>query len=64
MSEHTSFFSITYTMRLTPFDSFKRKWLNSHIFYELFGCRDIGMQVGNKDMNDDNREDETTLHQI
>ena len=34
-------------MRLTPFDSFKVMWLNSHIFYELCGCRDIGMQVGN-----------------
>ena len=45
-SYHTSFFSITYTMRLTPFDSFKVKWLNSHIFYELFGFRDIGTQVG------------------
>ena len=32
-------------MRLTPFDSFKVKWLNSHIFYELCGCMDIGMQV-------------------
>ena len=51
-------------MRLTPFDSFKVKWLNSHIFYELFRCRDIGMQVGNMDMNDDKREEETTLHQI
>ena len=46
MSYHASFFSITYTMRLTPFDSFKVKWLNSHIFYELFRCKDIGMQVG------------------
>ena len=45
ISYHASFFSITYTMRLTPFDSFKFKWLNSHIFYELCGCRDIGMQV-------------------
>ena len=44
-------------MTLTPFDSFKVNWLNSHIFYELFGCRDIGMQVGNKDINDDKREE-------
>ena len=51
-------------MRLTPFDSFKVKWLNSHIFYELFGCKDIGMQVGNMDINDDKREEETTLDQI
>ena len=51
-------------MRLTPFDSFKVKWLNSHIFYELFECRDIGMQVGNMDMNDDKREEKITLHQI
>ena len=64
MSDHTSFFSITYTMRLTPFDSFKVKWLNSHIFYELFVCRDIGMQAGNMDMNDNKREEETILHQI
>ena len=42
MSYHTSLFSITYTMRITPFDSFKVKWLNSHIFYDLFECRDIG----------------------
>ena len=40
MSYHAAFFSITYTMTLTPFDSFKVKWLNSHIFYELCGCRD------------------------
>ena len=46
MSYHAPFFSITYTMRLTPFDSIKVKWLNYHIFYELCGCRDIGMQVG------------------
>ena len=46
MSYHTSFFSITYTMKLTPLDYFKVKWLNSHIFYELYGCRDIGIQVG------------------
>ena len=46
MSYHAPFFSITFIMRLTPFDSFKVKWLNSHIFYELYGCRDIGMQVG------------------
>ena len=45
-SYYAPFFSTTYTMRLTPFDSFKVKWLNSHIFYELCGCRDIGMQVG------------------
>ena len=65
MSNHTSFFSITYTMKLTPFDSYKVKWLNSHIFYELFGCRDKGMQqVGNMEMNDDKRDEETTLHQI
>ena len=51
-------------MILTPFDPFKVKWLNSHIFYELFGCRDIGMQVGNMYMNDDKREEETNLHQI
>ena len=43
---HTSFFSIAYTMRLTPFDSFTVKWLNSHIFYQLFRFRDIGTQVG------------------
>ena len=44
-SYHASFFSITYTMRLTSFDYFKVKWLNSRLFYELCGCRDIGMQV-------------------
>ena len=64
MSSHASFFSIIYTMRLTLFDSFKVKWLNSHIFYELFGYSNIGMQLGNMDMNDDKREEETTLHQI
>ena len=46
MSYHAPLFSITYSMRLTPFDSFKVKWLNSHIFYELCGCRDIGKYVG------------------
>ena len=45
-SYYASFFSITYTMGLTPFDSFKVKWLNSHIFYDLCRCRDIGMQLG------------------
>ena len=45
MSYHALIFLITYTMRLTPFNSFKVKWLNSHIFYELCGCRDIGIQV-------------------
>ena len=42
--------------------SYEFKWLTSHIFYELFGCRDIGMQVGNMDMNEDKREEETILH--
>ena len=51
-------------MRLTPFDSFKVNWLNSQIFYELFGCTDIGMPEGKMDINDDKREEETTLHQI
>ena len=51
-------------MRLTPFEYFKVKWLNSHILYELFGCRDIGMQVRIMDMNDDEMEEEATLHQI
>ena len=46
MSYHAQLFSITFIMRLITFDSFKVKWLNSHIFYELCGCRDIGMQVG------------------
>ena len=64
MSNHTSFFSITYTMRLTLFDSFKVKWLNSHILYEVFGSRDISMQVENMDMNEDKKEEETTLYQI
>ena len=45
-SYYASFFSITYTMRLTPFDSFKVKWLNSYIFYELYGYRNIGTQLG------------------
>ena len=49
-------------MRLISFDSFKFKWLNSHIFYELYGCRDIGTEVGSMDMNDDKREEETTLY--
>ena len=48
-------------MRLTPFDSFKVNWLNFHNFYKLYGCRDIGMQVGSMDMNDSKREEETTL---
>ena len=51
-------------MRLTTFDSLKVKWLNSHIFYELLGCKDISIQVRNIDMNDDKSEEETTLHQI
>ena len=47
ISYHESFFSIAYTMRLTPFDSFKVKWLSSHIFKVFFyGCKDIGMQEG------------------
>ena len=46
MSYHESFFSIAYTMRLTPFDSFKVKWLNSQSLYELYGCKDIGTHLG------------------
>ena len=46
MSYHASFFSISYTMKLNQFNSFKVKWLNYQIFYELYGCRDIDMQVG------------------
>ena len=45
MSYHASFFSITYAMRLSPIDFFKFKWLNFHILYELYRCRDIGTQV-------------------
>ena len=45
MSYHVSFFLIANTMRLTLFDSFKVKCLNSHIFYELYGYKDIGMRV-------------------
>ena len=48
-------------MRLSPFDFFEVKWWNSHIFYELYGCSDIGTQVGSMDMNDDKREEETTF---
>ena len=64
MSYHESLFSINYTMRLTSFDSFKVKWLNSNIFYKLYGCTDICMQVRSMDMNDTKRDEETTLHQI
>ena len=46
MSYHTSLFSIAYMKRLTPFGSFKVKWLNSHIFYDLYRCKDIGTRVG------------------
>ena len=46
MSYDTPFISITYVVRLTPFDFFKVKWLNSNIFYDLCGYRNIGMQVG------------------
>ena len=60
MSHHAPFFSITYTMRLTPFDSFKVKWLNFHIFYELCGCRDIGMQVGKHGYRYDKRKQLST----
>ena len=42
MSYHASFFSIAYTMGLTPFDALNVKLLNSHIFYELYGYKDIG----------------------
>ena len=46
ISYHISLFSIAYTMRLIPFNSFKFKWLNSHIFNELYGSKRIGMEVG------------------
>ena len=59
-SYHEPLFSITYTMRLTPFDSFKVKWLNFHIFYELCGCRDIGIQVGKHALDDDKRKQLST----
>ena len=57
ISYHALFFPITYIMRLTPFYSFKFKWFNSHNFYELYGCRDIGMQVRSMDMNEENIEE-------
>ena len=43
MSYHASCISIAFIMRLISFDSFEVKWLNSYIFYELYGCKDIGM---------------------
>ena len=46
MFYRASFFSIVHTMRLIPFDAIKVKGLNSQIFYELYGCKDIVMQVG------------------
>ena len=48
-------------MILSPFDFFNVKWWNSHIFYDLYGCSDIGTQVGSMDMNDDKTGEETTL---
>ena len=62
MSYHELLFSITYTMRRTQLDYFKCKCLNSQIFYDLYGCMDIGLQVGSIDLNDDKREEEITLH--
>ena len=46
MSYHASLFSIAYTMRLSQFDSFKVKWLNSHILHELYGCKNINTRLG------------------
>ena len=64
MSYHKSSFLIVYIIRLTTFDSFKVKWLNSHIFYESYGYKDIDMQVGRCGYDVDEKEEETTLHQI
>ena len=36
------FLHFYYIMRLTPFDFLEVKWLNSHIFYDLCGCKDLG----------------------
>ena len=64
MSYHASFFSIAYTMGLTLFDALNVKLLNSHIFYELYGYKDIGYKEESMDMNDDKREEKITFHQI
>ena len=38
-------FLIAYIMRLSPFDFFEVRWLNSHIFYELCECKDMGAKI-------------------
>ena len=42
MSYLASLFLIAYIMRLIPFYSFKIVWLSYQIFYEIYGCKDIG----------------------
>ena len=46
MSYHASFPYISYFTRLTRLDLFELKWLNSHIFYKLYGFKDIDTRVG------------------
>ena len=39
ISYHALFLFITYIIRLTPFDFFKAKWLNSEIFLSYMDTR-------------------------
>ena len=41
-SYHASFLTFWLYYKLTPLDFLKVKWLNSHIFYELCGCKGLG----------------------
>ena len=48
ISNHKSLFSVTHIMRLTPFDSFIVKRLNSQIFYDFIwmqGHRNINRKT-------------------
>ena len=45
VSYHALFFLISYTVRPTPFDFFKVKWMNSYIFNDM-DARTYGLQVG------------------
>ena len=64
MSYHASFFSITNTMILTSFDSFKVKWLNSQFSFSYMNVGTLVHKYESMDMNNDNMEEETTLYQI
>ena len=64
MSYHASWFSIAYIIRVVSFDSLKVKCLNSHTSISYIDARTYAHEHESMYTNDDEREEEITLHQI